>query len=77
MSDPDQKSRHFVDPSNRDAVIHVICPYLRNYEKCRECPEWEIDEVHGPLKQGCYFAAQEVMNICQTGNPWRKKPHDA
>ncbi len=26
------------------------------------------------LRAGCYLAACEVVNICQTGNPWRKEP---
>lgn len=65
-----------VDLSDKDAVVHAICPYLHNFKDCKKCPEWETDEKHGPWKRGCYHMAEEVINICQTGNPWRKTAQD-
>jgi hypothetical protein len=31
-----------------------------------------MDPVHGWVQRGCYAEAREVVNIAQTGNPWRK-----
>jgi len=59
-----------VDDMNR--LAWAICPYLRDQEPCDGCPRWEDDEAHGPFARGCRLMAEEVVNICQTGNPWRK-----
>lgn len=56
---------------DKNSIIHAMCPYLRNFRPCKNCPEWEEDERHGKIKRGCYGVAEEVMNICQTGHPHR------
>lgn len=61
-----------IDPADQDKLVWAICPYLRNMKDCRGCPEWEDDPDHGPVKRMCRGIAQEVVNICQTGDPWRR-----
>ena len=61
-----------INTADHDAIVHAICPYLRNLEDCKGCPEWLDDERHGQVQRGCYALAEEVMNICQTGHPHRK-----
>jgi hypothetical protein len=55
-------------------LIWRICPYLRlrTDEPCHRCPRWEKDRDHDWVQRGCFALAQEVVNICQTGNAWRR-----
>lgn len=56
------------------ATVHAVCKYVtgRDLESCRKCPPWEIDPKHGFFRRGCYGLAQEVVNIAQTGDAWRR-----
>lgn len=60
-----------LDISDKDAIVHAICSYLRDLKPCKNCPEWTEDPDYGPVAPGCYVLAEEVMNICQTGHPHR------
>ena len=66
-----------IDVADRDKLIWAICPYLRDLEPCRGCPEWENDPDHGLFMRGCRGLAREVLNICQTGHPHRRETSDA
>lgn len=57
-----------------DELIWRICPYVRGNgdDKCDRCPRWEQHKRFGQVQRGCRALAEEVVNICQTGNPWRK-----
>lgn len=61
-----------LDTTDKDAIVHAICRYLRALKDCEFCPEWEADPNYGQVSRGCYQLAEEVMNICQTGHPHRK-----
>lgn len=61
--------------------VHKVCTYLLRMEsaisgtdehKCLECPSWQKLKSHVRGKQSCRLAAEQVMNIVQTGNPWAK-----
>jgi len=61
-----------IDVGDTETLIRVICPYLRDLKECERCPVSENDKNHGPYTRGCRLLAEEVINICQTGNPWRR-----
>lgn len=66
-----------IDLADKDTLVWAVCRYLRvrlpdGQDECKFCPDWEDDKIHGPRKAGCRLMAEEVINICQTGNPWRK-----
>ena len=61
-----------IDVTDIDKLAWAICPYLRDHQSCKGCPREETDEDHGPFVRACRLLAEEVINICQTGNPWRK-----
>lgn len=70
----DWRQRIALDIKDKDAIVHAICPYLRDLKDCKFCPEWTTDhpfKTGEPLKSGCYMVAEEAMNICQTGHPHR------
>jgi hypothetical protein len=63
-----------------DELIWLVCPYLRQSQPgldfesgCLHCPEWEEDERYGKVQRMCYGRAREVVNIVQTGDPWRNR----
>lgn len=61
-----------VSTEDIDRLVWAICPYMRSGQPCEHCPERERDENDVAFIRGCRLAAHEVINICQTGNPWRK-----
>lgn len=57
--------------------VYRVCPYLagRNLQPCKRCDPWRIAEGWeelGRLKRGCYALAEEVVNLVETGNAWRR-----
>lgn len=52
--------------------VWTVCSYLKRAEgqTCKQCPQmiW-MDEF---AMLGCYLHAREVINVVETGNPWRK-----
>lgn len=79
-SDAAQNNRQEVaqDPSRaiRDEAkledVWATCPYLRGLEECKRCPRTETVNDHENCTRACFALAQEVVNIAQTGNAWRK-----
>lgn len=61
-----------------DHLVWLVCRYLLDgvERPCQLCPAWEEHPRHGRCKRGCRSAAEEVVNIVQTGNPWRKPPEE-
>ena len=67
--------------------VHKVCYYIRKHDaarsqtlaamdrkiKCKECPAWETDPVHGNVKNGCRMQAEEIINVVRYGNPWGRK----
>lgn len=64
-----------VDVSDMDKLCWIACAYFDMAKggnwNCKQCPEMIDDPQHGPVYPGCRLIAQELVNICQTGNPWR------
>lgn len=58
---------------NNNSRIWKICPYLHNLNDCKKCPAWEKDKHYGKVKNMCRGLAEEVLNIAQTGNEFRKQ----
>lgn len=50
-----------------------VCAYLRRAEgqKCKQCPRTIEIENHGPGKRMCVGLAEEIINVVETGSPWR------
>lgn len=77
MVDPARERRmawrngNSISIDDHSSIVHAICPYLRDFKPCEECPKWQTDEKYGKVTKGCYVLANEVMNICQTGHPHR------
>lgn len=61
-----------------DHLVWLVCRYMpgRDDLVCDRCPAWEEHPKHGRCKRGCRAMAEEVVNIVQTGNPWRKPPEE-
>ena len=56
-----------------EQMVWRICPYLRpSGDDCLKCPRWTFDPAHDWVQRGCFALANEVVNIAQTGNPWRR-----
>lgn len=51
-----------------------VCHALRTADDkdCEHCPPSEDFNGHGDCTRGCYMIAVELVNITETGNPWRK-----
>lgn len=53
-------------PKPTDQQVWGVCPYLRNFEKCKGCPEygiWRGEQV----KDGCRAFAEEACRIVMAG----------
>jgi len=60
------KSQLDADPK----LVWRICFYLRDLKGCQKCgPEMIGEDL---CTRGCYAKAEEVINIAQTGNAWRR-----
>jgi hypothetical protein len=57
------------DPS----AVHRVCVLVQ--EECKKCPtfvrSW-IEPHEENCVLGCYMRAVEIINVVETGNPWRK-----
>lgn len=64
--------------------VHRVCYLITQLENtardgepqrtvCEECPAWERSEHYGRVKRGCRALAEEMVNVAQTGDPWRRK----
>lgn len=59
-------------PTDADeATVWRVCQAQRDDLVCKRCPRWE-DSHRGKVQRGCFAVANELVNIVQTGNPWRK-----
>lgn len=58
------------------AQVYAVCEYMLRHdgmdERCLKCPMREFSEKHGETIRGCVYEAQEIINVVETGNPWRK-----
>lgn len=64
-------------------TVHKVCTLLLGWEgihrniepprKCEECPAWIKGHEYGRVKKGCRYAAEEMVNVVLTGNPWGKR----
>jgi hypothetical protein len=61
--------------------IHKVCTWIRRHESvltngkyspCLECPKWEKIPPYGKGTKACRVAAEELVNVVKTGNPWGK-----
>lgn len=52
--------------------VYAVCPYIRNLLVCKRCDPWRDVQHIGRMKRGCYALAEEVVNIVETGNAWRR-----
>lgn len=66
------------DDEPSDHLVWLVCRYMpgRDDLTCDRCPAWEERPKRGRCKRGCRAMAEEVVNIVQTGNPWRKPPEE-
>lgn len=56
-----------------DEIVWAVCPSVsgRDLKECERCPRSEM--MRGEMcVRGCRAMAEEVVNIAQTGNPWRR-----
>lgn len=54
----------WASPEPSELMIHAICPYLRNLERCQGCVSGGEDLGHyGKGTAGCYVMAGEVCRI--------------
>ena len=65
----DQKTSG-VNPAAHDpAAVHRVCQITKG--ECKYCPL--AFEDHGETYvHGCVAIAEEIINVVETGNPWRK-----
>jgi hypothetical protein len=59
------------DADADEATVWRVCQAQRDDLVCKHCPRWE-DSHCGKVQRGCFAVANELVNIVQTGNPWRK-----
>lgn len=55
-------------PQPTDKQVWAVCPYLRDHERCKGCPEWEETLVGGEVaqtKRMCRALAEEVCRIVE------------
>lgn len=50
-------------PNPKHPMVWAVCPYLRNINTCRRCPEWEKDKNYGKVKRGCRAMAEEACRV--------------
>jgi hypothetical protein len=67
-----------------DQKVWATCDYLRKIReikstkstdsiRCEKCPALEYHEEYDiQTVRGCRLLAQEMINVVETGNPWRK-----
>jgi hypothetical protein len=58
-----------------DNVVWATCAFLKEYKDsdrtCNKCPAEEV-YLRDPCTRACRLIAQEIINVVETGNPWRK-----
>ena len=59
-----------VPPSEQ---VWRVCGYMRISDErtCKRCPASEDYGHHGRVSRGCYLIAAEMINVVETGSPWR------
>lgn len=52
-------------------TVYRVCPFLRDLKPCMRCTTEMFDGE--PYTRGCFALAREIVNVVETGNPWRKE----
>lgn len=56
-----------------DELVWRVCAYMRGKE-CQHCPHSFLLNDYGICYNMCRSLAEEMINVVETGDPWRRTP---
>jgi len=59
----------YSQPEPTDDMVHGVCVYLRNLERCKGCSATEDFPPYGEGQRGCYALAAEACRVVMVTMP--------